>query len=165
MSFSSESLHKNLKNIFGFNSFKGRQEKIIKNLLEEKVGGDIYVVGNTVLDNLVDIETSYSNNVIVTMHRRENHFQIKEYFEVINKLAGDNKHLNFILPIHPNPNVYRHKDILKNIEVKDKNIISLMRYYELIKELKDVTKFNANFNSSCSCFNFFRKRKNIKFYG
>ena len=36
MSFSSESLHKSLKNIFGFNSFKGRQEKIIKNLLEEK---------------------------------------------------------------------------------------------------------------------------------
>ena len=36
MSFSSESLHKSLKNIFGFNSFKGSQESIIKNLLEEK---------------------------------------------------------------------------------------------------------------------------------
>ena len=101
-----------------------------KNLLEEKVGGDIYVVGNTVLDNLVDIETSYSNNVIVTMHRRENHFQIKEYFEVINKLAGDNKHLNFILPIHPNPNVYRHKDILKNIEV-----INPLPYSDMLKLL------------------------------
>ena len=40
MSFSSESLHKSLKNIFGFNSFKGRQEKIIKTLLEEKDYGD-----------------------------------------------------------------------------------------------------------------------------
>ena len=88
-----------------------------QNLLDEKVGGDKYVVGNTVLDNLVDIETSYTNDVIVTMHRRENHSQIKEYFEVIDKLANDNPDLNFVLPIHPNPNVSKHKDILRFVEV------------------------------------------------
>ena len=33
MSISSETLHKNLKDIFGFNSFKGKQEQIIQNLL------------------------------------------------------------------------------------------------------------------------------------
>jgi len=36
MSISSETLHKHLKEIFGFNSFKGKQEQIIQNLLEEK---------------------------------------------------------------------------------------------------------------------------------
>ena len=45
MSFSSESLHKNLKDIFGFNSFKGRQEQIIKNLLEDKDGMVIMSTG------------------------------------------------------------------------------------------------------------------------
>ncbi len=45
MSFSSESLHKNLKKIFGFNSFKGRQEQIIKNLLEDKDGMVIMPTG------------------------------------------------------------------------------------------------------------------------
>lgn len=45
MSFSSESLHKNLKDIFGFNSFKGRQEQIIKNLLEGKDGMVIMPTG------------------------------------------------------------------------------------------------------------------------
>ena len=45
MSFSSESLHKSLKDIFGFNSFKGRQEQIIKNLLEDKDGMVIMPTG------------------------------------------------------------------------------------------------------------------------
>ena len=36
MSISSATLHKHLKKIFGFNSFKGRQEQIIQNLLAGK---------------------------------------------------------------------------------------------------------------------------------
>ena len=38
MRISSERLHKNLKEFFGFNSFKGRQEHIIQNLLDDKDG-------------------------------------------------------------------------------------------------------------------------------
>ena len=41
MSISSETLHKNLKDIFGFNSFKGKQEQIIQNLLK---GNDSMVI-------------------------------------------------------------------------------------------------------------------------
>ena len=41
MSISSETLHKNLKDIFGFNSFKGKQEQIIQNLLQ---GNDSMVI-------------------------------------------------------------------------------------------------------------------------
>ena len=41
MSISSETLHKNLKETFGFNSFKGKQEQIILNLLE---GNDSMVI-------------------------------------------------------------------------------------------------------------------------
>ena len=87
------------------------------NLLQEKASGKTFVVGNTVLDNLVDIETSYSDNVIVTMHRRENHYWIDQWFTAIDKIAANNKGLNFILPLHPNPNVTKHRDILKNVEV------------------------------------------------
>ena len=38
MSISSEKLHQHLKEIFGFNNFKGKQEDIIRNLLEGKDG-------------------------------------------------------------------------------------------------------------------------------
>ena len=41
MDFSTELLHKNLKNFFGFNTFKGKQEAIIRNLLE---GNDNMVI-------------------------------------------------------------------------------------------------------------------------
>ena len=41
MNISSETLHKNLKKTFGFNSFKGKQEQIILNLLE---GNDSMVI-------------------------------------------------------------------------------------------------------------------------
>ena len=41
MRISSETLHENLKKIFGFNSFKGKQEEIIQNLLK---GNDTIVI-------------------------------------------------------------------------------------------------------------------------
>ena len=75
------------------------------NLENEHVLGDIYVVGNTVLDNLVDYKNKceYTNKVLVTLHRRENHEQIIGWFNQINQLAKENPELEFILPIHPNP--------------------------------------------------------------
>jgi UDP-N-acetylglucosamine 2-epimerase (non-hydrolysing) len=88
-----------------------------QNLLNEKVGGEIFVVGNTVLDNLNKDNIEYNNIIPITLHRRENHENIKEWFLEIDKLAKDNNDLKFILPIHPNPNVIKHKDVLKFVEV------------------------------------------------
>lgn len=90
-----------------------------KNLIEEKVSGDIYVVGNTVLDGIDKSGTSYENIVLITLHRRENHHLIEGYFNILSKLAGDNPELEFIIPLHPNPNVQKHKDLLKDITVID----------------------------------------------
>ena len=87
------------------------------NLINEKAPGKIVVVGNTVLDNLVDIKVEYEYKVLVTMHRRENHDNIEEWFGEIDKLAFDNKHYEFCLPIHPNPAVKKHKNLLKNVKV------------------------------------------------
>jgi UDP-N-acetylglucosamine 2-epimerase (non-hydrolysing) len=92
-------------------------ENNLNNLLSEKIEGEKFVVGNTVLDNLNGIETSYENKVLVTLHRRENHEIIKEWFKLIDKLAKENSELEFLLPIHPNPNVKKYSDILKNVKV------------------------------------------------
>ena len=88
-----------------------------QNLLQEKVSGDIYVVGNTVLDNLKNVTTEYTNKILVTMHRRENHDIIYKWFTEIDRLAEENPSLEFILPMHPNPNVQLHKKILKHVNV------------------------------------------------
>ena len=60
-------------------------------LSNEKVAGKIEVVGNTVLDNLRDIETEYTNKVVVTMHRRENHEIIDRWFKEIDKIFISSK--------------------------------------------------------------------------
>jgi UDP-N-acetylglucosamine 2-epimerase len=78
----------------------------------------VHVVGNTVLDNLVDYKPSSENFVLVTMHRRENHDRITDWFKEINDLAKDSAY-EFILPMHPNPNVSRHKDLLTHVTVVD----------------------------------------------
>lgn len=99
-----------------------------RNLVNESVEGVIRVVGNTVLDNLRDVETEYTNKIIVTMHRRENHHNMDKWFEVIDKLAEKNKDLEFIIPLHPNPNVQKHKHIFKHVKVVDP-----MEYNEFIQ--------------------------------
>lgn len=90
-----------------------------KNLFEEKVNGDTFVVGNSVLDNLVSYQNKceYSNKVLVTLHRRENHHWIDQWFNEINTLAKNNPDLKFILPLHPNPNVQKHKQLLTCVNV------------------------------------------------
>ena len=123
----------------------------VNNLLIEKVPGDVYLVGNTVLDNLVDVETSYSNDVIVTLHRRENHYQIEKYFEIINKLAENNSTLNFILPIHPNPNVYKHKHILKYVNVI--NPIPYDKMINLLANCKIIISDSGGIQEEASFFN------------
>ena len=91
-----------------------------KNLIPTmQVDDKIYSPGNTVLDNLRGMEPEVQDKVLVTMHRRENHENIKEWFEEINKIAKDYPELEFMMPLHPNPNVVRHKDILTDVRVVD----------------------------------------------
>jgi UDP-N-acetylglucosamine 2-epimerase (non-hydrolysing) len=91
------------------------------NLLSERVSGSIFAVGNTVLDNLVDLKSgcSYDNIILVTLHRRENLEIMDKWFNEIESLAKNNPDLRFMLPIHPNPGVQKHKSILKSVEVCD----------------------------------------------
>jgi UDP-N-acetylglucosamine 2-epimerase (non-hydrolysing) len=91
------------------------------NLEQEKASGSIYVTGNTALDNLVNIKNNceYLDKVLITLHRRENHFWMNEWFSELEKLAEENPHIEFILPIHPNPNVQKHRGLLKKVKVVD----------------------------------------------
>lgn len=123
------------------------------NLIQENVLGEIYVVGNTVLDNLIEYknESKYEDKVLITMHRRENHDTLNKWFTEINQLAIDNPNLEFILPLHPNPNVQKHKGLLPNIKV-----IEPLNHDELIKVLikcKMVITDSGGIQEECSFFN------------
>lgn len=124
-----------------------------QNLEREHTLGDIYVVGNTVLDNLVHYKDKceYTNKVLVTLHRRENHNQIDVWFNEINNLAKENPELEFILPIHPNPNVLKHKDILTNVTVIDP--LTHSDLLELLVKTKMVISDSGGLQEECSFFN------------
>tara|TARA_Y100000310_G_scaffold344008_1_gene454516 strand:+ start:1847 stop:2548 length:702 start_codon:yes stop_codon:yes gene_type:complete len=89
------------------------------NLTTEKVTGETFVVGNTVLDNLINLETSYNTEILVTLHRRENHSILNKWFLEIEKIANENATLSFVFISHPNPNVQKHLGIFKKVEVID----------------------------------------------
>ena len=114
-----------------------------KNLLKEGVNkNDIFVTGNTVIDSLfwtiskiernkkfyertinkINKELSFDwfkkKFILVTAHRRENFGNgILNICNSIKELAKNYQDINFVYPVHPNPNVINPvKNILSNIE-------------------------------------------------
>lgn len=124
------------------------------NLLNEKVSGKIYVVGNTVLDNLVHLKDnlSYGNQVLITLHRRENHDIMDEWFLELNKISVDYPNLEFILPIHPNPNVQKHKNLL-NEKIKVVNPLSHNELIDVLTKCKFVITDSGGIQEEATFFN------------
>ena len=103
------------------------------NLKKENVNGEIYVVGNTCLDNIISYKDkkSYSDKVLVTLHRNENLSIIKDWLTNISKVASIHPNLKFIMPVHPNPIVKKGCEGIDNIEFVDplphKDLLNLMK--------------------------------------
>lgn len=123
------------------------------NLENEKVSGTNIVVGNTVLDNLIEFkdQCEYSNKVLVTLHRRENHHWMEEWFTELEKLANENPQLEFILPIHPNPNVQKHKYLLSKVKVVEP--LSHRELLEVLVKCKLVISDSGGLQEEGSFFN------------
>lgn len=87
------------------------------NNIKSNYSGEAYLVGNTVLDNLKNIKPTLGNQVLITLHRRENLNIIKEWFIAIENIAAQNKNLEFIFPMHPNNKIQKYKYVFKNVKV------------------------------------------------
>lgn len=111
-------------------------DRNLDNLGNLRESSEWYVVGNTGMDNLAALElpVTYEDQILITLHRRENHEIIDQWFKEINELAKANPHLHFILPLHPNPNVQKHKGLLTNVFVV--NPLSHKNCLELISRCK-----------------------------
>jgi UDP-N-acetylglucosamine 2-epimerase (non-hydrolysing) len=122
-----------------------------QNLLKENVSGKIFVVGNTGLDNISKEGCKYKNQVLITMHRRDNHHNMDKWFEELEKLAKKYSDLEFLIPLHPNPNVQKHKNIFKKVKV-----VEPMTHDELIKYVKKckfVISDSGGLQEECSYLN------------
>lgn len=120
-----------------------------ENIEKSGVEGKKWVVGNTVLDT---IETSSApgvkNTVLVTMHRRENLQDIPNYFREINLLARHFPELNFVIPMHPNPLIRKHKELLTDVRVIEP--VGREELINLIKKSKVVVSDSGGIQEECS---------------
>ena len=95
-------------------------EKNKNHLLQENITEDsIYVVGNTVIDALLEIasrpnrfnkslQSIFSNDqqtILLTTHRRENLHELKNIFAAINQLLQEHQNIQVLFPIHKNPQI------------------------------------------------------------
>ena len=130
-------------------------ESSLTNLLIEKIEGRMSVVGNTALDNLIEWKNKceYTNDILITLHRRENHNQMQEWFKEINSLAKKYSKLNFIFPIHPNPNVKKHKHLLKEKNIKTLNPLEHNVLLSILVNTRLVITDSGGIQEECSFFN------------
>lgn len=122
------------------------------NLRAERVSGKIYVVGNTVLDNLIDKPSGqYGDEILITLHRRENHHIMDEWFRTIELLANKYDNYKFILPIHPNPNVQRHKHLLNKVSVVSP--LSHNETIDIVRNCRFIISDSGGIQEEASFFN------------
>ena len=125
-------------------------ELAANNLRKEGIVDNVFISGNTVLDNIRDVPAKYRDLIVVTMHRRENHHWIEQWFEKINLLAKNNPSLEFVLPIHPNPNVYKHREILTDVKVVSP--LEYNSFIELLAKAKFVITDSGGIQEETSFF-------------
>lgn len=100
-----------------------------KNLLKEGVSEEnIFVTGNTAIDALNDtVRHGYTHTeldwargsrlILLTAHRRENLGKpIEDILTAVRKIADEHDDVKIIYPVHPNPLVRKHANILHGHE-------------------------------------------------
>lgn len=135
------------------------KENLINENIDEKY---LIVTGNTVIDSMLHINKKIStskslerriktnlkknnitqevldkNYVLITCHRRENFGKnIKNICSALKETARENKSMNFVYPVHPNPNIF---DIVHNELCGIDNIFLLkpLSYEEFIFLMKN----------------------------
>lgn len=122
-----------------------------QNLIFEGIKDNIYVTGNTGLDNIDKKNIFYGNKVIITLHRRDNHHNINEWFKTLEKIANNNSDLEFILPIHPNPNVQKYRYIFNKVKVIEP--VSHSTMINLLKECKFIISDSGGIQEEASFLN------------
>lgn len=128
-----------------------------QNLYNEHINlKNIYVVGNTAIDNLLrwyDEINDYSNEVLITMHRRENHHWLREWFEAINEIAIKHDYINFIFSAHPNPKVQENLKYLKAPNIKIIKPVGHGEMLNLLVNSRLVITDSGGLQEECSFFN------------
>jgi UDP-N-acetylglucosamine 2-epimerase (non-hydrolysing) len=109
---------------------KTNKENLLKEGISEK---NIFVTGNTGLDNIDKNGCTYENIILITLHRRDNIPIMEQWFTKLNNIAEKYHDFTFIFPLHPNPDIQKYKYLLKCQNI---NIIAPVEHDTLINLIK-----------------------------
>lgn len=128
--------------------------------LERSGARNIHLVGNTVVDAVEIIRNEYKittpavlDTVLVTLHRRENHDIMDQLFDELNRVALAYPALKFILPIHPNPNVQKHRS---RLTAPNFRVIAPVGYIDMLRMIASsafIITDSGGLQEEASCFN------------
>lgn len=124
-----------------------------QNLLKENIPADhIVVTGNTVIDALQwvtasgkAVAPSYGRDkrrrmVLITGHRRENFGDgLKHICQAINTLAGQYPEVDFVYPIHLNPNIRKPVHEIVDGSLKNIHLLEPRNYLEFVGMMQQCT--------------------------
>ena len=101
------------------------------NLMEERIEGKIYVVGNTSIDSIVTYKNKISSGggCLITLHRRETQLIMNRWLEALNDLAMKHTTMPFVFISHPNYN------IAKNENTSNLNIIPAVSHEKIMERI------------------------------
>lgn len=122
------------------------------NLKKEGLKG-CSITGNTVIDTCLgfNLPIKYGHKILITLHRRENQGErMVSMFQQLEKLAIQHPDLEFIFPMHPNPNVQKHRTLLNKVKV-----VAPLNYQEMVKllsEVKFVISDSGGIQEECAAF-------------
>lgn len=88
-----------------------------QNLARENITKNVYVVGNTGLDSIQTEGCTYGRTVFITLHRRKNVQNIQEWFIELESVARDHPEYDFVIALHPNPEIRKHASLLSSVRV------------------------------------------------
>lgn len=123
--------------------------------LEAEDAANILLTGNTVVDASRGFEFPivYGNEVLVTLHRRENFIngKIQGMFTQIETLAEAHPELKFIFPMHPNPNIQQYRHLFKKVVVTDP--LNYKEMISLLSKVKFVISDSGGIQEECAALN------------
>jgi UDP-N-acetylglucosamine 2-epimerase (non-hydrolysing) len=131
----------------------------VENLLREGAHG-VHLVGNTIVDavnrfkaRMAWTPAKASGKVIVTLHRRENHAIMEKLFDELQAVAAENPDLEIILPLHPNPNVRKHRGRLTASNIRVIEPLCYPQMLRLIGEARFLITDSGGLQEEATCFN------------
>lgn len=128
-----------------------------RNLANEGILKNVFVVGNTVIDALkLSIKNKKKTKIkkkfaLITIHRREHlNDKIKNIINEINKISEANINIEFIWPIHPNPKIKILIDKFKNDKIKIKKHMSYEQFTNMLLNCEFVCSDSGGIQEECA---------------